>query len=56
MKEKIREMKKEDIPAIMTLEKELFSTAWEEEMFIEEIEKQYAYVLETKNKIIVFYS
>lgn len=52
MKTKIREMKKEDIPSIMILEKELFSTAWEEEMFIEEIEKQYAYVLEIKNKII----
>ena len=42
----------EDIPTIMILEKELFSTAWEEEMFIEEIEKQYAYVMEIKNKII----
>ena len=52
MKKMIREMKIEDIPAIMILEKELFSTAWEEEMFIEEIEKQYAYVLEIKNKII----
>lgn len=52
MKQKIREMKKEDIPSIMILEKKLFSTAWEEEMFIEEIEKQYAYVLEIKNKII----
>jgi len=52
MKTKIREMKMEDIPTIMILEKELFSTAWEEEMFIEEIEKQYAYVLEIKNEII----
>lgn len=52
MKTKIREMKKEDVPTIMILEKELFSTAWEEEMFIEEIEKQYAYVLEIKDKII----
>ena len=42
----------EDIPTIMILEKELFSTAWEEEMFIEEIEKQYAYVLEIRNIII----
>jgi [ribosomal protein S18]-alanine N-acetyltransferase len=52
MKTEIRKMKIEDIPTIMILEKELFSTAWEEEMFIEEIEKQYAYVLEIKNKII----
>lgn len=52
MKEKIREMKREDIPNIMRMEKELFATSWEEEMFIEEIEKQYAYVLEIKNKII----
>lgn len=51
MKTKIREMKMEDIPTIMILEKELFSTAWEEEMFIEEIENQYAYVLEIKNEI-----
>lgn len=52
MKQMIREMKIEDLPTIMILEKELFSTAWEEEMFIEEMEKQYAYVLEVKNKII----
>ena len=52
MKEKIREMKREDIPNIMRMEKKLFTTSWEEEMFIEEIEKQYAYVLEIKNKII----
>ena len=52
MKTEIREMRKEDIPNIMILEKELFSTPWKEDMFIEEIEKQYAYVLETKNKII----
>ncbi|RLC55967.1 MAG: ribosomal-protein-alanine N-acetyltransferase [Candidatus Cloacimonadota bacterium] len=52
MKEKIREMKREDIPNIMKMEKELFAASWEEEMFIEEIEKQYAYVLEIKNKII----
>jgi len=45
-------MKREDIPTIMILEKKLFSTTWEEEMFIEEIEKQYAYVLEIKDKII----
>ena len=45
-------MKREDFPSIMNLEKELFSTAWEEEMFLEEIEKQYAYVLEIKDKII----
>ena len=45
-------MKKEDIPAIMILEKELFSTTWEEEMFIEEINKQYAYIVEIKDKII----
>lgn len=45
-------MKREDIPSIMILEKKLFSTAWKEEMFIEEIEKQYAYVLEIKNNII----
>ena len=45
-------MKKEDIPTIMILEKELFSTSWEEEMFIEEIEKQYAYVTEIKDNII----
>jgi ribosomal-protein-alanine N-acetyltransferase len=50
--ETIRDMKREDIPNIMILEKELFSTAWEEEMFLEEIEKQYAYVLEIKDKII----
>ncbi len=48
----IRDMKREDIPDIMILEKELFSTAWEEEMFLEEIEKQYAYVLEIKDKIM----
>ena len=48
----IRKMKLEDIPTIMILEKELFSVAWEEEMFIEEIEKQYAYVLEIKDIII----
>ena len=52
MKTKIRMMKKEDIPTIMILEKKLFSTSWEEEMFIEEIEKQYAYVMEIKDKII----
>ena len=52
MKTKIRKMKKEDIPTIMILEKKLFSTSWKEEMFIEEIEKQYAYVLEIKDKII----
>lgn len=52
MKEKIREMKREDISNIMRMEKKLFATSWEEEMFIEEIEKQYAYVLEIKNKII----
>lgn len=52
MIEKIREMKREDIPNIMRMEKELFATSWEEEMFIEEIERQYAYVLEIKNKII----
>ena len=52
MKEKIRKMKREDIPNIMRMEKELFTTSWEEEMFIEEIEKQYAYVLEIKNNII----
>ena len=52
MKTKIREMKKEDIPAIMILEKELFSTTWEEEMFLEEIDKQYAYIMEIKDKII----
>jgi len=45
-------MKREDIPNIMKMEKELFAASWEEEMFIEEIEKQYAYVLEIKNKII----
>ena len=50
--ETIRDMKREDIPNIMILEKELFSTAWEEEMFLEEIEKQYAYVLEIKDKVI----
>ena len=50
--ETIRDMRREDIPNIMILEKELFSTAWEEEMFLEEIEKQYAYVLEIKDKII----
>lgn len=48
----IRDMKREDLPNIMKLEKELFSTAWEEEMFLEEIEKQYAYVLEIKDIII----
>ncbi len=52
MKTEIREMKIEDISTIMILEKELFSTAWEEEMFREEIHNQYAYVLELKNKII----
>ena len=45
-------MTKDDIPTIMILEKELFSTVWEEEMFIEEIEKKYSYVLEIKNEII----
>lgn len=52
MKTKIREMKIEDIPAIMILERELFSTAWEEEMFLEEIEKQYAYVLQSENELV----
>ncbi len=52
MKTEIREMKMEDIPTIMIMEKELFSTAWEEEMFIEEIEKQYAFVMEIKDNII----
>ncbi len=52
MNAKIREMRKEDIPSIIILEKELFSTAWEEEMFLEEIEKQYAYVLQEENEII----
>lgn len=52
MKTEIREMRREDIPDVMILEKELFPTSWEEEMFIEEIEKQYAYVLEIKDKII----
>ncbi len=52
MKTEIREMRKEDIPDVIILEKELFPTAWEEEMFLEEIEKQYAYVMEIKDKII----
>ncbi len=52
MKTKIREMKEEDIPTIMILEKELFSTAWEKEMFVEEINKQYAYIMENKDTII----
>ncbi|MDA3814686.1 MAG: ribosomal-protein-alanine N-acetyltransferase RimI, partial [Candidatus Cloacimonetes bacterium] len=52
MKTEIRDMKREDIPTIMIMEKELFSTAWEEELFIEEIENQYAFVMETKDKII----
>ena len=45
-------MKREDIPTIMIMEKKLFSTTWEEDMFIEEIEKQYAFVMEIKDKII----
>jgi len=48
----IREMRKEDISTVMNLEKELFTTAWEEEMFLEEIEKQHAYVLLVENAII----
>lgn len=52
MKTEIREMKREDIPTIMIMEKKLFSTTWEEDMFIEEIEKQYAFVMEIKDKII----
>ena len=52
MKENIRVMKREDITTIMILEEELFSTAWKEEMFIEEINNHYAYVLEIKDKII----
>ncbi|MDP8203864.1 MAG: ribosomal protein S18-alanine N-acetyltransferase [Candidatus Tenebribacter mawsonii] len=50
--EAIRAMKVEDLPNIMILEKNLFRTAWEEEIFIEEIELQYAYVLEIKDRII----
>ncbi|MDP8267697.1 MAG: ribosomal protein S18-alanine N-acetyltransferase [Candidatus Tenebribacter davisii] len=52
MNSKIRKMKLEDITAIMVIEKELFSSVWEEEMFIEEIEKQYAYILELEGSII----
>ncbi len=52
MKTEIREMRREDIPNVMILEKELFPTSWKEEMFIEEIEKQYAFVMEIKDKII----
>ena len=50
--EAIRAMKVEDLPNIMILEKNLFRTAWEEEIFMEEIELQYAYVLEIKDRII----
>lgn len=52
MNKLIREMKREDIPKIMNIENELFSTAWEEEMFLEEIEQHYAYVLQIKYDII----
>jgi len=52
MNTQIREMRKEDISAIMILEKTLFTTAWEKEMFLEEIENQYAYVLLVENVII----
>lgn len=47
----IRKMKIEDLPAIMKIEEKLFTTAWEREMFLEEINKQYAFVLEIDDNI-----
>ena len=41
----IREMQVKDIPLIMKMEKELFSLPWTKDMFLQEINTQYAYVL-----------
>jgi len=51
MLKNIRKMKMEDLPDVMKIESIMFSTAWQKEMFLEEIDKQYAYVLEIADKI-----
>ena len=44
----IRKMQITDIPPIMVLEKELFSSPWSREMFLEEINTGYAFVAAAK--------
>ncbi|RLC51843.1 MAG: ribosomal-protein-alanine N-acetyltransferase [Candidatus Cloacimonadota bacterium] len=44
----IREMQIPDIPAIMELEKQLFSSPWSKDMFLQEINSGFAFVLTAK--------
>lgn len=44
----LREMNYDDLPRVMVVEKEVFSDPWQQEMFLQEIENDNAFLLETK--------
>ena len=50
METEIRKMKESDLVNILEIEKELFSNPWSQKMFLQEIEKQDAFVLEDVTK------
>ena len=49
---KIRKMQTSDLKEVQNIETENFSVPWNKEMFVEEIEKQYAFVYENQNIIL----
>jgi len=53
MEQFIRKMKVEDLPDIMVIENDLFSSPWTKEMYQQELENHDAYVLCNKDEKII---